>query len=490
MNDIEKSKSCINLVTENEPFLTGEGVIIAVIDSGIDYFLPEFIDENGETRIIAIWDQSLTPGNGMSPPKGYSEGVLYTRKMINEALKLGRREGMAKVPVTDTSGHGTAVAGVAAGTYMGVAPKAEILVVKLGKSLNDSFPKTTQLMRGIDYAIRTGVSLNKPVSINISFGNTYGDHRGNSLLEQFIDNVSQVGRTSIIVGSGNEGVSAGHTSGTAFDNRSVEFAVAEYETGLNIQIWKFYQDIFNITLISPSGEKFKIQYEDINNAKSVRARLEQTEILCYIGKPQPYNVQQEIFIDMIPDLDYIDSGIWRFEIEPVSVVTGEYRIYMPGYAARNLETGFLLPTPDMTMTIPSTSRKVISVGAYDAANGAYADFSGRGYVYRYDDKIRNMIGEVKPDIVAPGVDITVPLPYGGYEEVSGTSFATPFVSGACALLMEWGIIRGNDSFLYGEKLKALLIQSAKKPLGADKLPDSKFGWGTLCVFVDNLRKLL
>lgn len=207
MNDIEKTQSCITQVTQQEPYLTGEHVIIAVLDSGIDYFLPEFRDASGQTRILAIWDQTQQPDaqQGKMPPSGYQEGVLYTREMINEALALGRENGQKQVPVFDLSGHGTAVAGVAAGSSMGVAPKADLLVIRLGNPQTNSFPRTTQLMRGVNYAVNLGVTLNRPVAVNISFGNTYGDHQGNSLLERFIDNASEVGRSVIVVGSGNEG---------------------------------------------------------------------------------------------------------------------------------------------------------------------------------------------------------------------------------------------------------------------------------------------
>ncbi len=490
MNDYEKVRSCIVQVTQQEPYLTGENVIVAVLDSGIDYFLPEFRNADGQTRILAIWDQAGTADaeQGRLPPSGYREGVLYTREMINEALALGRESGQKLVPVLDLSGHGTAVAGVAAGTEMGVAPKADLLIVRLGTPQRDSFPRTTQLMRGIDYAVKLGVELNKPVAVNISFGNTYGDHQGNSLLERFVDNASEIGRSILVIGSGNEGASRGHTAGVVRDASHVtELSVAEYETGLSIQLWKFYQDVFNLVITSPGKEQATLELSSLREAQAVRRTLEQTQLLCYLGKPLPYNVQQEIFIDMIPTGSYVNSGVWRITLQPVSLVTGEYRFYLPGYAARNGATGFFLPTPEMTITIPSTARRAVTVGAYDVTRKSYADFSGRGYVYRYDDGRadtaggQQIIADVKPDLTAPGVDITVPVPNGGYEQVSGTSFATPFVAGAAALLMEWGIVRGNDRFLYGERLKAALIRGAQPLSGAAARPDSKTGWGTMCV---------
>lgn len=456
---------------------------------GIDYFLPEFRDADGQTRILAIWDQSADQDAqaGLLPPQGYKDGVLYTREMINEALSLGRENGQARVPVFDYSGHGTAVAAVAAGRESGVAVNADIVAVKLGAAPDGGFPRTTQLMRGVDFCVKLGVELNRPVALNISFGNTYGDHQGNSLLERFTDNASEIGRSVIVVGSGNEGASNGHTAGVVFEERAVELSVAEYETGLSIQLWKYAQDVMNVTLVSPSGESVFLDIAGRETERTLRRTLENTTLLCYLGEPLPYSAAQEIFIDMIPENSYIDSGVWRVVLSPVSVVTGEYRLYLPSYAARNRGTGFFLPTPEMTLTIPSTSRRAVTVGAYDVTLNSYADFSGRGYVYRYDGARSDtaqggqIVADVKPELVAPGVSITVPMPNGGYEQVSGTSFAAPFVTGSAALMMEWGIVRGNDRFLYGERLKALLIKGAAALPGVPGRPDPRAGWGKLCL---------
>lgn len=479
--------SCIPQVTQRSPNLSGKGVIIAILDSGIDYFSSEFRLANGKTRILALWDQSATPDEekGQLPPEGYQEGVLYTREQINAALAAGSREaGLAIVPQRDISGHGTAVAGVAAGTRIGVAPEAELLIVKLGNPLPNTFPRTTQLMRGINYAVNMGVMLDRPVAINLSFGNTYGDHRGGSLLERFIDNASEIGRTSIVIGSGNEGNSNGHTAGIALETTSVELAVTQYETGLSIQFWKHFNDQFKLRILSPGGEEMILETRKLD---TVRRTLEQTQLLCYVGEPLPYSVNQEIFIDFIPNETYINQGIWRFELTPVDIVTGEYRFYLPSYAVRNAGTGFFLPTPEVTLTIPSTSMRAITVGAYDPRRQNYADFSGRGYVYRYEEgrttgqSIPFGIAFNKPDLVAPGVDITVPTPEGTYEQVSGTSFAAPFVTGSAALLMEYGIVRGNDIYLYGQKLKAFLTEGARKLPGFEQFPNDMVGWGALCV---------
>ncbi|MDR0963576.1 MAG: S8 family serine peptidase, partial [Clostridium sp.] len=202
----------------------------------------------------------------------------------------------------------------------------------------------------------------------------------------------------------------------------------------------------------------------------------------YIGEPSPYSVDQEIYIELIPvSGSYINSGIWQIIIEPIEATTGEYFLYMPTSAIRTEQTRFYRPTPEVTLTIPSTAVKVITVGSYDLTYNAYADFSGRGYA---DQRRNNSIvagGIVKPDLAAPGVDIIAPDIYGGYQMFTGSSFATPLVSGSAALLMEWGIVRGNDPYLYAAKVKAYLRAGAKPIRGETDYPNGRVGFGALCL---------
>lgn len=178
---------------------------------------------------------------------------------------------------------------------------------------------------------------------------------------------------------------------------------------------------------------------------------------------------------------YINSGIWTFLIQPMRIVTGSYYFYLPSGTVRNAATGFFRSTPEVTLTIPSTAAKIITVGAYNSTYNAYADFSGRGYAD--PDRTLGVVtaGLAKPDLVAPGVGILAPDIYGGYFPVTGTSFATPIVSGSAALLMEWGIVRGNDPFLYGEKVKAYLRRGAQPLRGEVSYPNARVGWGKLCL---------
>ena len=484
------SASCILPVTLREPFLTGRGVLLAVLDTGIDYRSSAFRRANGQTRILALWDQSIVAGeeNGFRPPEGFAEGSEFTEAQINEALNAGE-EWFRFLPSIDASGHGTAVTSIAAGYsaslgFTGVAPECNLLIVKLGSGRPGSFPKTTQLMRGIVWCLQKAREMQMPLCINLSFGNTYGPHDGTSLLERFLDNAAEVGRTAVCVGSGNEGSSAGHVSGVSVQNRTQRevLSVGPYQGSLSLQIWLSSVDRYRIVIRSPGGDSYQIETNStIGN--TVTANLEQTRLLTYIGTPSPYSVNQEIFVEMIPANDgaYINSGDWTIELTGTDIRSGEYHMYLPSEEARGEETFFLRPMVERTITIPSTAGKVISVAAYNHVTDSYADFSGRGYYYINQGTALSNYGNVKPDLAAPGVGIRTLGPDSQFVTVSGTSFATPFVSGASVLMMEQGIVRGVDPYCYGEKLKAYLRAGARPIRGESVYPNDRVGWGALCL---------
>ena len=436
--------------------LSGRGVLVGILDSGIDYTLPDFRWADGSSRILGLWDQTLSRE--------------FTKEQIDEALAAPNPEERERlVPSRDLSGHGTAVAGIAAGSgltavgrtaprYRGVAPASELLVVKLGTPGERSFPRTTELMRGLDYILREALAFNRPVAVNISIGNNYGSHDGASLLETFIDEAAGFSPNCIVIGSGNEGAAAGHSAGVleapvagADRSQIVELSVGVYETALSVQLWKSYADSFGVELAAPDGTvigPFRI------GQGPQRYRLGGAGVLIYYGEPKPYSRSQEILLDFLPGGMYLDSGVWKFRLIPERIVDGRYDFWLPGASVLNRGTQFLRRTPEVTLTIPSTAARAITVGAYDARRDTYADFSGRGY-------LRNL-NLVKPELAAPGVDVTAPLVGGGYGPQTGTSFAAPFVTGSAALLMEWGMVRGNDPYLYGEKVKAYLIRGARQ----------------------------
>ncbi|MBQ8262189.1 MAG: S8 family serine peptidase [Lachnospiraceae bacterium] len=464
---------CLERLSAGDSVLSGKGCLVAVLDSGIDIFLDEFRDAEGNTRIAALWDQTLE--NGL-PPEGFVTGRYFSKEEINRRLSARPDTGFVGgdvVPGLDTSGHGTAVASIAAGSRIGVASGAELVAVKLGIAKTDSFPRTTELMRGLTFAVRFALRENKPLAINLSFGNVYGDHLGGSLLERFLDNIAEIGKTVICVGSGNEAASGGHYVGmVGKEGLRAEFSVGDYEPELNLQLWKSYYNDIRVTLISPGGERITMPE---NERGAFRYRVEGTLVLAYLGTPLPYNALQEYYFEFLPGEStntYLPTGIWALEIVLLNENEGAVWLYLPSRAVRSDETGFFLSTPEGTLTIPSGAQRVITVGAYNSETGAYADFSGRGW--QTEERM-------KPDVVAPGVNVIAAVAGGGYQSVTGTSFAAPYATGSAALIMEWGIIRGNDTYLYGQKMKAYFIRGAKKLRGITRYPDYRVGWGALCV---------
>ena len=462
-----KRSSCITQVTLPPLSLTGNGVLVGFVDSGIDLTHPDFQDSNGNSRVLFLWDQTRDE----DPPDGYLFGTEYNNEQINEALRAG------KTLSKDESGHGTAAAGIACGNgnaskgrYRGIAPETELIVVKMRKN-KGLYPRTTELISGIDYCIRKALKFNRPLVLNISFGNNYGSHTGNSLSELYLNRVSLLGRISIIAASGNEGASPIHTLGFLDQTVNVDFSISERQTSLNMQLWKDYADAVRIRLRAPSGTEYTLSYKFGTNIEV----LDQTQIAFYNSAPSPFQRLQEYYFEFFPIADsfYLTSGVWSLIIEPISIKNGTFEMWLPAASSLNGATRFLSPDPYNTLTVPSSANSVITVGAYDAKTNTPADFSGRGAA-----SMPNLL--TKPDLVAPGVSVIVPSFPGGYQTVSGTSFAAPFVTGSAALLMEWGIVKRNNLFLYGEQLNAWLIAGAKE-LPGYPVPNPRTGWGALCL---------
>lgn len=368
-----RQASCLSAIQENSSYgLTGKGILISVIDSGIDYAHPDFCNPDKTTRLVALWDQTILadPSAGRFAPAGYSQGTLFSPEQINAALQADTFEQrMELVPSTDVTGHGTHVAGIAAGNgrasgglYRGIAPESSLLAVKLGSPDPKGFPNTIELMQAVDFSVRYAIEHTVPLVINLSFGNTYGSHSGTSLLETYLDYVSNLGRINIVVGSGNEGNNGGHASArlASLESARIEFAVGNYESSLSIQIWKNYWDDIRFQLTPPGlGTSFKIP----NQPGSWRFSFGTTQILVYYGLPSPYSLYQEIAIDLLPRRDYISGGVWFFTAEARSVIEGIIDLWMPAAAIRGTATQFLTPTTETTLTIPSTAGNVITVGA-------------------------------------------------------------------------------------------------------------------------------
>lgn len=475
--------------------LTGKGVCIAVIDSGVDVTLPCFLDENGKSRALFFYDQVTGREYTGADIDDYIAALQNpaTGSVVESAPQYSAAgnvsENLVADIIWDETGHGTRVAGIAASNgrqadgsvdnnLIGAAPEASLIVVRLNSRNNQSFPLTTSVMRAFDYVQKKSVQLKLPTVINLSFGNSYGAHDGTSLLESYINEVAQSGRFVICVGAGNEGAAGGHAGGRFLNTdkkKNIYFQIGYYQKECSLQLWFLAVDQYIIRLRSPGGDVVSFK-TDISTGRSIREHLQNTGILLYVGTAQPFSMKREIFFSFTGE-PYIDAGTWELEMEKVYIKSGNYNLYLPGSTARSRDTVFLQPSPELTITIPATAQRVISVGAYQINYRAYAEFSGRGYVAKAAD---HNLFLVKPEMVAPGVSVLTQTK-DGIERVNGTSFATPFVAGAVARLMEYGIVRGNDPYMYGEKCKALLAaRAARLPADAQDIND-KTGYGALCL---------
>lgn len=471
--------------------LSGKGVLVGIVDSGIDYAHPDFRNEDGTTRIVALWDQSSSFG---TPPDSYLIGTLFSREQIDLALKEELVSDQRRiVPEIDLSGHGTHVAGIAAGNgrasdgkYRGVAYESELVIVKLAEVRSEQIAVsgTARLMEAINFCIRFAMERNQPLALNLSYGTNEGAHNGKSLLETYINTVSAMAKCVICVGTGNEGVGRKHAGGKLEQEETVEIelAIEGTEKSLELELWKNYPDRFLVEIESPSGRTVSFPFGEGENVtafgsdflysawqKSVR--LAEAEIEGFWSAPTIYQNLVQFRLSITAFGERLGVGIWKIRLIAEEIVQGEYDIWIL-QGLEQSQSGFIVPTSFRTLTIPSTAENVISVGAYDVGNFQVAAFSGRGEARE--------LGRTKPDIVAPGVDIMSCAVGGRYTRKTGTSMATPFVTGGSALLMQWGIIDGNDPFLYGEKLREYLLRGAER-LPTEYYPNPIAGWGRLCV---------
>ena len=526
----------------NTTTLTGKGTAIAVLDSGVDYRHPDFRNADGSTRILAYWDQSLpfasfnkentnsnssnsdnfqyisttnsqnnyiaadnrtnTRRNNFSNHSStidnpYNLGVIFSEEDLNRLLMPKSSSAPSDsstfsvtVPATellspseDISGHGTHIAGICSGNgrasngnNQGVAPESSLIVVKLKNETASVYTDYANLMMAVDFAVRFANSRSLPLSINISYGSNDGSHTGSSLLELFMEQVSLYGKNVICAATGNEGLSRRHASLNTISNqntydKSIDFTVAPGERSLYLEIWQTFADDFFYELFSPSGlESFVFPAVPGIYAYMIA----DTTIYLTINNPTPYQPFRQYFLSFSSNTTFITSGTWALHIASIptgKIVDGRLQFWLPSKEATNSATGFLSPSSDMTFTIPSTASSVISVSGYDSNLDVFAPFSGQGFSNNR---------HTKPDLCAPAVNILSTAPGGGYTIRTGTSMAAPFVTGAAALLMQHGIVNGNDPFLYGEKAKAYLWKSARPLPAFSEYPNEKVGWGALC----------
>ncbi|NFG61030.1 peptidase S8 [Clostridium botulinum] len=469
-SDFESNKACCVPNVWDRYGLTGEGVLVGFIDTGIDYTHPAFIDEDGNTRIDFIYDLG-------------ENKKVYDKVQINEALKS--TDPYAIVDVRDHINHGTHVAGIAcAGGKIpkqnyGVAFKSSIAMVKITRYGFLNFALSTQIMRGIKFLVDKANEINKPLAINISLSTNDGAHNGTSLLEQYIDTICKLERVAMVIASGNEGEAAHHVGGELSDVNVIPFGVADSEVAINLQLYKPLLVDVSIEIENSLGEKsgeivLRDGYREIN--------IGVDKCIIYNTGPKPFDINGEISISILPSSESLPSGEWKLILKVLNKYRGVYDIWLPITEALNPKTRFLKPDVYNTLGIPATVESVISVGSYNNRTNTFSSFSGRGKFYK--------TSFTKPDIVAPGEQILSTVSDNGFDTKSGTSMAAPHVAGICALLLQWGIVKGNDPFLYGDRLKYYLSKGAKRDRTEVLYPDPNWGYGIVCAYDSlNLLKL-
>lgn len=467
--------------------LTGRGVIIGFIDTGIRYDLPYFKNADGTTRILSIWDQTLDAGTlrqeGMAyaPPEGFGYGVEFVRGQIDEALKSGRP--YETVPTTDENGHGTKMASVAAGSlleesgFRGAAYECDIVAVKLRKAprfLREFYQipdgeesyADPDIMLAIKYIQSFSQIFKRPVVFCLGLGTNSGDHSGQSLLSKYIDSVALTRNQAFIIAGGNEGNAAGHFHGE-IPLRSeknwvdCELLIGERQRGFVMELWGKMPDNFSVEIVSPTGEAIPgIAYRQ---GQSVQYHFvySNTDVMINYVVVEKSSGDQLILIRFENPL----AGIWLLRVYAEGESgRAEFDMWLPIERFLSRGTAFLRPDPNVTLTEPSYARSALSISTYQSTNNSFYINSGRGFASD---------GFIQPDIAAPGVGITTAL---GTE--SGSSMAAAITAGAVADFMQWAVVGRNDLLVNTESLRNYLVRGASRDEGLS-YPNSSWGYGRL-----------
>lgn len=463
--------------------LTGSGVVICFIDTGIDYTDDVFKDESGNTRILGIWDQTIQSGE---PPEGFLYGTEYTREDINRALNS--EDPFSVVPSRDDYGHGSAMAGVAAGsnidggrTYLGAAPDAEIVVVKLKECkqylrdfylVPDNVPAYAEndIMLGVKYADTFARMFRRPIVICIGLGTSMGEHDGDSALSSYLNSVAIKRSRVVVVGGGNEGNSAHHYSGTiqkevnASENyRDVEIRVGDNNKGFILEFWGNVPVFFTVSIRSPGGETIPPIRLRVNDIITYGFVYERTKITIDSMLVEPASGEELIFFR----IEDPTPGIWNFRVTAVGEIrSNTFNLWLPITEFLSSETYFLEPNPYTTMVEPSMAPDVIAVTTYNDVNDSFYIESGRGF---------SRSGEVRPDFAAPGVNMSTI-----YGKQTGSSLAAAITAGGVAQFLQWAVVEGNNRLLESKEVKNYFIRGARR---TPELiyPNREWGYGKLNV---------
>jgi len=490
--------------TLNQPLLNvrGQGVLIGFLDTGIDYLREDFKVSDGRTRIAAVWDQTIQSGNyeedtgeaagteqyDRKQAQGMVQyGTVYTREDINAAL-AAEREGQNPydiVPSRDENGHGTFLAGVAAASetadYIGAAPDAEILMVKLKpakKYLRDFYllPERveayseTDMMMGVRFLQQYAIREKKPLVICVGLGTASGSRTGALPFADLLNTLARQVNTVVVTCTGNEANNRTHTSGLAVSDTEpseIEITVGAGERGFVMEIWAESLDILSVAITSPSGERIPRIPARIDTGGVYNFLLERSQVAVDYRVVESASGYEVIFMRFINPA----QGIWKIHVYSLTNIVGRYNAWLPLKQFLSGDTYFLNSNPSTTLTEPGAAERVISVGAYNHITDASYAASGRGYT---------ATGLIKPDFVAPGVDVYGVRAGGGYTTRTGTSVAAAHAAGAAALLLTWGVTDGNLPYMGTNEVKSVLIRGAKRE-NSTVYPNNIYGYGKMDV---------
>lgn len=475
------------LSVQRQPLnLTGRGCIFCCIDTGVDYTSPVFRNEDGSTRILAIWDQTIQDGPA---PQGLYFGTEYTREQINAALQA--EDPYSIVPSRDTEGHGSALTGVAAGSslgngtvYLGAAPQADILVVKLKQCkdylrqyyyLPDDVPAYTEadIMLAIRYADSFAEAFKRPVVMCLGVGTNMGDHNRSGFLSRYLSCMGGYRSRVMVVAGGNEGNAAHHFFGqipTDLGRRDsykdVEIRVAEGVRGFIMEFWGSVPDLFNVVIRSPGGETIPPIRLGVETETTHRFIYERTVITVQSVLVEA-NTGEQLIVFRVSQPT---AGIWNFRVTAAGqLYNGDFHLWLPITDFLTAECYFLSPDPYTTLTEPSMADRVISVSTYNDANNSFFLESGRGFA---------RMGQICPDIAAPGVNISTI-----YGRRTGSSLSAALTAGAAAQFMQWAVVEGNSLLAETEEVRNYFIQGAVRSAEIS-YPSREWGYGRL-----NLRRV-
>lgn len=470
--------------------LRGSGVVVAIVDTGIDYLNNEFMREDETTRILRIWDQTIDSGK---IPDGFISGSEYTEEDINKAIQA-QKQGQNPydiVPSKDDYGHGTKMAGIVGARginreIVGVAPDCEFIIIKLQEASKEYVDfyyakgdkakyRNTDIIMALKYLYELSFTLNKPMIIYLPLGSNLGDHAGASILERYVDTKIS-GRNSLFVvtSTGNQGNTDTHTSGeikSNGDSQIIELNCGKEQKGLVLQIYAQRPSKIKLGILSPSGERFentnprKTKHILINDAPIWKFIYEGTTVQVTYDSPDEFTGDDKFVIK----IEGITEGVWRFILTSNNIVDGKYYAWILQRELLAENTRFLNPSPYTTLTIPGTAKTIINTSYYNQNNGAIVSESGRGYT---------MKDYIQPIITAGGINAITTKPGGGTITMSGASVAGAILAGCCALIIQWAVVDGNDPQMYATKLQAYIIRGARKREG-DTYPNRQWGYGIL-----------